>query len=202
MSAINLPPEFAAHVASLEDAYLAHDDPIRQSGFSGGSERWRAERGPLVEAIDGDGAFLDIGCANGYLLESVVEWARDRGHRIEPHGVDIGARLIAIAKTHLPAYAGNLHVGNAIDWSPPRRYRYVYMVWDCVPESLFAECCRRLLREAVEPGGKFITGCYGSRSRNIPPRDPAALFQAAGLRVAGTSAGGEPAVTRFAWVRN
>ena len=61
---------------ALEDAYLRSDDPIRQSGFGGGAERWRAERSPILEAVDGDGDLLDIGCANGYLAECLVEWAR------------------------------------------------------------------------------------------------------------------------------
>jgi len=63
-----LPPEFLARVRALEDAYLASDDPIEQSGFHSGPIRWRAEREPILDAVEGDGSFLDVGWANGYLL--------------------------------------------------------------------------------------------------------------------------------------
>src|ERR671937_40228 len=64
-----LPPSFLQHLAHLEAAYLRETDPIRQSGFSGGAERWRAERSPILLAIPESGTVLDVGCANGYLLE-------------------------------------------------------------------------------------------------------------------------------------
>jgi hypothetical protein len=68
----DLPPDFLNRARSLEASYLQTDDPIRQSGFGGGSERWRAERSPILNAIESDGDMLDIGCANGYLLECLV----------------------------------------------------------------------------------------------------------------------------------
>jgi hypothetical protein len=71
----DLPPAYLAEVALLEDAYLSDDDPIHQSGFGGGAERWRAERGPILEAVTGDDDVPDIGCANGYLAECLVVWA-------------------------------------------------------------------------------------------------------------------------------
>jgi 2-polyprenyl-3-methyl-5-hydroxy-6-metoxy-1,4-benzoquinol methylase len=67
---------------------------MRQSGFSGGAERWRAERESILDPIHSDGEILDIGCANGYLLECLVTWAKDRGINLTPHGLDHGARLI------------------------------------------------------------------------------------------------------------
>lgn len=82
----DLPQDFLAQVASLEPTYLLHDDPIRQSGFGGGAERWRAERGSILEAVTGDGDFLDIGCANGHLAECLVVWASERGIQFTPHG--------------------------------------------------------------------------------------------------------------------
>ena len=71
-----LPRAFLQNLRTLEAAYLKEDDPIRQSGFSGGAQRWRSERGPILEAIDVDGELLDIGCANGYLLECLVRWGQ------------------------------------------------------------------------------------------------------------------------------
>ena len=120
--------------------------------------------------------------------------------RITPHGVDIGPRLIEAAKERLPLFADNFHVANAWDWRPPRRFRYVYALHDCVPEGMLGEFARRLLERAVEPGGRLIIGAYGSRSRDEAPRLIGEALSAEGFEVAGTAMGGEPPLTAFAWV--
>ena len=194
-----LPREFLSELEALEESYLAEGDPIRQSGFGGGPERWRAERGPILDAIESGGDLLDVGCANGHLLECLVAWGGERALRIVPHGVDRSARLIELARTRLPAFASNLHVGNAWDWVPPRRYRYVYAIWDCVPSDYLPEYVRRLGRRTVEPGGRLIVGAYGSRSRGIGQPDVTALLTDLGLAVAGAAQGGKPPITSFAW---
>lgn len=38
--------EFAAQARALESAYLRSEDPMVQSGFSGGRQRWVSERSP------------------------------------------------------------------------------------------------------------------------------------------------------------
>jgi SAM-dependent methyltransferase len=194
-----LPPEFLARVRSLEAAYLASDDPIEQSGFHGGAVRWLAEREPILQAVEGDGSFLDIGCANGYLLECLVRWARERRIELEPFGVDIGPRLIAAARRRLPGFRDNLWVAEASDWQPPRRFRYVYTLADCVPESSLRVYVSRLLERAVEPRGRLIVGSYGSRSRAEPPLDIVGFLESFGLNVLGRAHGGAPPITAFAW---
>lgn len=104
---------FARTRRTLEDAYLATDNPIRQSGFSGGADRWRREREPILEAVDRDGDLLDIGCANGHLLECLVTWGKARGRTIVPYGVDYSKKLIALARRRLPRYASHFYVANA-----------------------------------------------------------------------------------------
>lgn len=195
-----LPAGFLGRLRNLEAAYCSESDPIRQSGFSGGPRRWRAEREPILEAIEGDGDFLDVGCANGYLLECLVQWAQQRGYHLTPHGVDFGPRLIQMAKERFPHLGSNFHIGNAWEWQPPRRYRYVYSPWDCVPEPYFGEYCRRLLDRMVERGGKLIIGMYGSRSRKIRPINLGGLLARLGFAVQGTAYGGTPAVSSFAWI--
>jgi hypothetical protein len=195
-----LPPAFLAEVASLEGAYLSHDDPIRQSGFGGGAERWRAERGPILEAVTGDGDLLDIGCANGYLAECLAVWAGERGIRLTPHGIDLGPRLIAETQRCLPRFAANFHVANGWDWRPGRRFRYVYSLSDCVPPEMLREYAGRLLDRLVEPGRRLIVGSYGSRSRATPPLPIAATLASYGYAVAGQTTGGQPPVTAFAWI--
>ena len=70
-----LPDDFLMKLRELEASYCASNDPILQSGFSGGALRWKEERSPILEAIHESGDLLDVGCANGYLLECLVEWA-------------------------------------------------------------------------------------------------------------------------------
>ncbi|HSP55561.1 MAG TPA: methyltransferase domain-containing protein [Dehalococcoidia bacterium] len=199
---MTLPADHHAHVQSLEDAYLQHDDPILQSGFGGGTERWREEREPILDAIEGDGDLLDIGCANGYLLRCLVDWGVERGLSLTPHGIDVGRRLIELAKRMHPKHAANLHMANGWDWRPDRRFRYVYTLYDCVPEPMLVPHVRRLLRRVVEPGGRLIIGAYGSRSRGEPPFPIADRLVEAGLAVAGSSLAGSPPIVAFAWLNN
>ncbi len=190
---------FCAEMKSLETHYLASDDPIVQSGFSGGAERWEAERRPILEGVTGDGDFLDVGCANGYLLECLVAWAGRDGVTLTPHGVDLGPRLIAAARSRLPEHAANLHPADAWHWVPPQRYDYVYSLTHLSPDHLLGPWLRRIAAW-VRPGGRLIVGDYGSRSRRRPPRDMADLLLQHGFDPAGDSSGGTPVVTRFAWL--
>jgi hypothetical protein len=200
MAERELPSEFVEMLDELERSYLRESDPIRASGFGGGPERWRAEREPLLDGVEGDGDLLDVGCANGCLLECLVRWGRERGIDLVPHGVDRSAVLIRLARERLPDFAGNLHVGNSWTWRPPRHYRYVYAIYDCVPVDYLPEYVERLLEGAVAVGGRLILGAYGSRSRGLDPFDVARFFASEGYAVVGTSCGGTPVTTRFAWV--
>lgn len=190
--------EFLENCRRLESAYLESDDPIAQSGFSGGRERWVAERSPLTEAIDRDGDFLDVGCANGLLAADVTVWAAGRGFTLIPHGIDLGSALVDLARSRLPEFADNFVTANAWKWQPDRRWTFVYSLLDLSPRERWCEWVRRLLGW-VEPGGCLILGSYGSRSRDVAPMDVAAVIQGCGLPVEGSSAGGEPVTARFAW---
>jgi 2-polyprenyl-3-methyl-5-hydroxy-6-metoxy-1,4-benzoquinol methylase len=190
---------FMEGMEALEAAYLASDDPIRQSGYSGGPERWRAERRPLLDAVDRSGAFLDVGCANGYLLECLVAWAAEDGLELTPHGLDLGSRLIERARERLPAHADTLHHGDVWAWQPPRTYDYVYTLTHLAPVGQLGDLLHRL-QGWVTPGGRLIVGDYGSRGRGIEPQDMGLVLTSLGFDVAGTSTGGNPTLTGFAWV--
>ncbi len=194
------PADYEQELRSLEPAYLRSDDPIEQSGFHGGPERWRAERGPVLDAIESKGSLLDVGCANGYLLDCLVRWGTERGIDITPHGLDLGEELIGMAKQRLPGFSENFHVGNAWNWQPPMRYDYVYMLWDCLPQSHLADGIRRLLREFLAPGGRLILGSYGSRSRNQKPFDIVRFVREMGIEPDGVAWGGDPPLTLFVWI--
>ena len=196
-----LPPEFLQHLSALTSAYLRATDPIRQSGFAGGSERWRVERSAILEAVTGSGAILDVGCANGYLLECLMEWGKARDVALAPHGLDCSADLIALARRRLPKHADHFHVGNAWGWVPPRSYTYVYSLWDCVPPDYVGAYVKQLLRTTVTPRGTLIIGAYGNRSRGVSPAPVDSLLAGLGLTVAGSASAGAPEMARFAWVR-
>ena len=192
---------FFDRLRAMEESYLRWTDPIRQSGFGGGRERWRMERELILDAVPDDGDFLDVGCANGYLLECLVQWGHERHVRLTPYGVDCGAKLIALAKERLPQYVSHFWVANSWEWGPPRKFPYVYSLYDCVPEELLPEYIRRLATRYVRPGGTLVLGAYGSYSRREAARDVAADMAAAGFHVAGSSARGELPVARVAWIR-
>lgn len=195
------PPRFMARSKSLESAYLESDDPIEQSGFHGGRERWVAERSPLVEGIHRDGTFLDVGCANGLLAADVVEWAGQRGFDLIPYGVDLGTRLIDLARERLPEQAENFVVADAWAWEPGRQWTFVYSLLDLSPDELRCQWIRRLYGW-VGPGGRLIIGSYGSKSRGEAPVDVAQVLEECGVEVAGSSAGGEGPLTRFTWANS
>jgi len=191
-------PTFIEEMQALETAYLAHDDPIMQSGYFGGRERWVAARSPLVVAIHRDGEFLDVGCANGQLAEDVVAWAADRGHMVVPFGVDIGANLVDLAHRRLPEHSANFVAADAWDWDPGRSFDFVYSLLDLAPDDLVCPWLERLAGW-VRPGGRLIIGSYRSRSTS-GPADVSAALEECGFAVTGTATDGDPPSSNFAWV--
>src|SRR5205807_1455126 len=102
------------------------------SGFRGSIEDWTTNHSHIVEAIERDGTFLDVGCANGFLMECVVEWCASRGIDVEPYGVDISSALAAHARERLPHWADRIWVGDALTWTPPRTFDLVHGLLDTV----------------------------------------------------------------------
>ena len=195
-----LPEEFLAQLESLAHSYLEHSDLIRQSGFGGGEERWRAERAPILDGIPRSGTVLDAGCANGYLVECLRRWGSERGLTLDPYGLDFSAELIAHARARLRGLESHFFVGNAWDWIPPKRFDFVYSLYDNVPVGYLAEYIDLLLNRVVVPGGRLILGSYGSRSRSAAPFDIAEFIHRNGYQVAGSSSSGVPPLTVFAWI--
>ena len=190
--------DFMASMASLESGYLKTDEPEMQSGFSGGRARWIRERSPLAEAIEWHGDFLDVGCANGLLAADVVDWAAGRGYEITPYGIDIGPRLVSLARDRHSNMPAHFAVADAWTWEPKRKWDYVYSLVDLAPEELRCEFLSRLA-SWVAPGGRLILGSYGSRSRLEDPQDLAGILANCGFEVAGAASGGIGPISRFAW---
>jgi len=128
--------------AILVPAYLAADSPWEGSGKVGTAEDWEYSRSLIADAIDRDGSFLDVGCANGYLMESVPRWTP---FDVEPHGLDISEELSALAKRRLPLWADRIWTGNALTWEPPMRFTYIRTGLEYVPGPRQQELVRHLL---------------------------------------------------------
>jgi SAM-dependent methyltransferase len=150
---------FDGMAAVFEGAYLAEDGVRAQSGFGGDEARWEAGRRPIADAVDREGSFLDIGCANGHLLECVVRWSR---HEVEPYGLDFAPAVAQLARERLPRWADRIFTGNALTWEPPRRFDFVRSELVYVPQERRREYVQRLLDDVLEPGGRLIACGYGS----------------------------------------
>jgi SAM-dependent methyltransferase len=162
---------FASNQTLLEDAYLQTTQPWQQSGFGirtpSTAERWAALRRPIADALEHGGAFLDVGCANGYLLECLLGWMAECGLTLDPYGVDYSARLVALARQRLPAHSNHLFVANAWDWLPPRRFDAVRTELAYVPPELHRAFIERLLDRYLAPGGTLLLAEY--RRAEPPP---------------------------------
>src|ERR1700730_6162763 len=146
--------------ARLTSAYLSGENPRAQSGHSGDQKHWTQARSLVADAIDQNGAFLDIGCANGFLLECLVGWVTAKGHCIDPYGLDFSAELIELARQRFPQWRDRLFFGNAIAWDPPRRYDFARTDLEHVPDERRGHLIHRLLERIVQPGGRLIIGTF------------------------------------------
>ncbi|GAB3244837.1 methyltransferase domain-containing protein [Nocardioides dilutus] len=153
-------------LALIEAAYLSATTPHAQSGKGGDAAGWEYARRLLCDAIHRDGTFLDIGCANGLLMADLQRWAAAEEHAIEPHGVEISAKLADLARARCPQWADRIHTANANGWMPPRRYDFVRTGLDYVPAGSRPAYLQHLADHVVAPGGRLIIGVH-----NLPDDD-------------------------------
>jgi hypothetical protein len=73
VAAVDLQDWFAKNQQTLEAAYTEALTPWQQSGKSGTFEDWVRLRIANLAPVQRSGTYLDIGCANGYLLECSAE---------------------------------------------------------------------------------------------------------------------------------
>jgi SAM-dependent methyltransferase len=176
---------FEQEQALHEEKYLAGTNPRQQSGFGRNEQDWERYRRVVVAPVDRHGTFLDIGCANGLLMESVTRWAARDGHSIEPYGVDISHKLAEFARQRLPQWQDRIFVGNALFWAPPLRFDFVRTEMVYVPNHLRQRYAERLLEEVVAPGGCLIACSYGSSRPEGARTEPLVdEFRSWGLSVA------------------
>ncbi|HYZ93432.1 MAG TPA: methyltransferase domain-containing protein [Actinomycetota bacterium] len=185
----------------LADAYLSHEEPWRQSGKGGDDAEWRWGRELALDVVQDGDAVLDVGCANGYLMESFHRWGAERGVRVEPYGVDISWRLASLARRRLPQWADRIYDANVMRWTPPRRFDVVHTALDYMPTFKRREHIERVLRDFLVPGGRVVL--RGARMPKGP--DPAKELEDCGYRPDGIIDSRHPEtneVRRTAWLRS
>ena len=130
----------AAMASLVVPAYLSAETAEGGSGSSRDAPGWEYARSLLAGAVEPGQSFLDVGCANGHLMESMAVWAG-----VEPYGLDISPDLAELARRRLPHWSDRIWVGNALDWTPPRRFDVARTGLDYVPPPRRRELVERLL---------------------------------------------------------
>jgi 2-polyprenyl-3-methyl-5-hydroxy-6-metoxy-1,4-benzoquinol methylase len=141
----------AATAALVVPSYLAAPTPQGGSGSSRDEAGWEYARSLVADAVETGQSFLDVGCANGLLMESMAAWAG-----VEPYGLEISPELADLARRRLPQWAGRIWVGNALDWEPGRRFDVVRTGLDYVPPPRRPQLLAHLLSYA----GRVVIGVF------------------------------------------
>ena len=175
-------------------AYLAAATPWEGSGKAGSAEDWEYSRSHIGHAIDRPGSFLDIGCANGYLLECLPRWTT---HDLDRFGLDIAPELVDLARGRLPELADHVSLGNVLDWEPPHRFTYVRTGLEYVPRHRRRELIERLVGYC----DRLIIGVYSEEAHARPTEE---LLRSWGHAIAGRSERGnhkKPGIAyRVLWI--
>jgi SAM-dependent methyltransferase len=149
--------------ALLEDAYVTADergDVLGGSGSTGDMSSWEGKRRVIARAFDRPGSWLDVGCANGLLMETLAAWVAEQGHRIEPYGIELSNRIAERARKRLPHWATRIWTGNVMKFEPPIRFDFVTVLADAVPIRSRGALLIRLAHLYLKPGGRLILSCY------------------------------------------
>lgn len=187
----------------LEEPYLRARTGPGGSGCGHADAGWKRRHRPLVEAFHRSGSWLDVGCANGYLLETLPSWVARRGLTLEPFGLELMASVADLARARLPHLVGCIDTGDVTRWEPLRRWTFVTALVDAVPPGGLSGLLRRLLDRFAERDGRVILSSYGSSRRRAPAEAVADRVRAEGFDVTGSAEArsvGGVIVTSTAWI--
>jgi hypothetical protein len=154
----------------LEESYVtAGDGPVGAGSRRSSVGDWRAKRQHLAIPMDHDGSWLDVGCANGFLLATLPTWCAERDVAVEPYGLELMHSVAELARRLHPDLADRIWTGSVMRWSPPRQFTYVTALEDQVPPNRLGDLVERLLDVFVERGGRLIISAYANNDEL--PRD-------------------------------
>jgi predicted TPR repeat methyltransferase len=116
--------------------------------------RQHAQALRFLESADGGWA-LNVGCGCNTRFNASM---REHGMRIE--GIDISARMVALAREADPGVL--LHHADVCTWQAPRAYRFI-SAWDSIWHVALEEQRPLMLKlmHALESGGVFIFSAGG-----------------------------------------
>jgi SAM-dependent methyltransferase len=181
----------AAMAALVVPAYLGAGTATGGSGSSRVAGGWERARSLLVDAVEPGQTFLDVGCANGHLMECMAAWAG-----VEPYGLEISPELAALARQRLPQWTARIWVGNGLDWEPPHTFDVVRTGIDYVPPARRRDLVEHLLGYC----GRLVLGVH-NEERHAPGL--AETVAGWGFAVAGLSERSHPhpqLVYRAVWI--
>ena len=165
----------AAAAALVVPAYLAADTPQGGSGSSRDAAGWEYARSLLTDAVSPGQTFLDVGCANGLLMESMAAWAG-----VEPYGLEISPELASLARRRLPRWEHRIWVGNALHWRPERRFDVVRTNLDYVPRPRR----RELVAHVLSYADRLVIGVFNEEREQRAAEAEVASW---GLAISGRS---------------
>jgi len=148
---------------------------LKRSFWLGNREMWRIAREVILEAVDKDGSFLDIGCANGLLLKDLCAWVKEtKGIELVPYGIDIDKDLIKECKEKNSKFKNNFFVVNMENFIPKKKFTFIHSNFS-VTQKFLAKYLKML-----EPDGRLILTLYDDKlnkysktydfCRNIGPK--------------------------------
>ncbi len=137
---------------------------LNGSCISGGTlEDWITQRRFISGAIDRSGTILDIGCANGLLLLSLMEWSK---HKLIPYGIDPDQERLAGVAEVLPEFKDNfaaleiLQLEQLPSHGLPAQFDLVFWnVWDDFDPLIHKNFIEQAFN-VVKPNGRLILGFY------------------------------------------
>ena len=136
---------------------------IKNSFSDGDFNNWRNIRSFTKKAFNRDGTILDIGCANGFFLKCLREWAN---YNLVPYGIDIKKNLIKEAKKLFPEFSNNFALLNGEDIKKlnkvglPNKFDFIYTL-------PFKTKTLKLILNYVRKNGRLIITFYGSNKYKI-----------------------------------
>lgn len=132
-------------VLNLPSGHPRLKDLLVESDFHGPYQRWRAARELINNHIEAELNVLDVACANGLLLASLLEWHLDV---FIPYGFDLSPERIRSAQNLLAPFARNFFVHDL--WEPPwpvQKADIVIAPW--ISDEFFIRTCLRHARLKV-----------------------------------------------------
>lgn len=146
-----------AMASLIKPAYLTANNPYAQAGHNGDASTWEAARGFIAQALHRSGSFLDAGCANGLLMETVQRWGLIKQLCIEPYGLDIVPEFVEVARRRLPQWAERIYIGNIRAWQPPHEgFDFVLIRPEYAPVHRGCDMVAHVLNRVLKPNGRLI----------------------------------------------